>query len=185
MNKHLIAAAVALAATGSAQAITYTYDANTTGAPTYNRTVEDFSALSLLGANVAYQTLPFTVSASGTYTFSSVAAIVSGTTRWDNFLFLYSPSFAPAAPQTNGLIGNDDSTGVGFSGFTYGLTAGTSYVLVTTGFESIDFGAYTNTIDGPGSVNVVPEPATYGMLALGLLGVSAAARRRLRSDALA
>ena len=49
---------------------------------------------------------------------------------------------------------------------------------MTTGFESgIDFGAYANSISVPGTVNVVPEPGTYGLMALGLAFVGFAARR--------
>ena len=168
-----IAMASLLAAAGAAQAVTYNYAGNTAGAPTYNRAFEDFSGLSSLGSAVNYQTLSFSVTASGTYSFVSDA-----TGGWDNFLFLYGPTFNPAAPLTNGLIANDDSTGIGHSGFSFGLTAGASYVVVTTGFESgVDFGAYANSITGPGSVTVVPEPGTYGLMALGLAMVGFAARR--------
>lgn len=169
-----LAFAALLAAAGSAQAVTYNYAGNTTGAPTYNRAFADFSGLSGFGANVNYQTLAFSVSTSGSYDFVSTA-----TGAWDNFLFLYGPSFNPAAPLSNGLIGNDDFGGViGSSGFTFALTAGANYVVVTTGFEGgVDFGAYANSITGPGIVNVVPEPGSYGLMALGLAIVGFAARR--------
>jgi len=158
---------------GSAQAVTYNYVGNTTGAPTYNRAFEDFTGLSSVGASVNYQALRFTVSTSGSYAFTS-----SATGGWDNFLFLYSPSFNPAAALVNGVIANDDFPGIGTSGFTFGLTTGINYLVVTTGFSSgIDFGAYANSISGPGSVNVIPEPATYGLMALGLAVVGFAARR--------
>jgi len=174
--KHSVIAAVVglLALVGSAQAVTYNYGGNTTGAATYNRAFEDFSGVSSLGQGVNYQTLTFSVTVSGPYIFSSTA--VGG---WDNFIFLYSPSFSPAAPLSNGLIANDDSTGIGFSGFSFGLTTGTNYVLVTTGFEGgVDFGVYTNSISGAGSVNVVPEPGTYGLMALGMAAIGVAVRRR-------
>ena len=175
MKHSVIAAAVGLLAlVGSAQAVTYNYGGNTTGAATYNRAFEDFSGLSALGQGVNYQTLIFSVTASGTYAFTSTA-----TGGWDNFIFLYSPSFNPSAALTNGVIANDDSSGIGFSGFSTGLTAGTNYVLVTTGFEGgVDFGAYTNSITGVGSVNVVPEPGTYGLMALGMAVIGVAVRRR-------
>ena len=168
-----VAFASFLIATGAAQAVTYNYAGNTTGAPTYNRAFEDFSGLSALGSAVNYQALTFSVTASGSYSFVSDA-----TGGWDNFLFLYGPTFNPAAALTNGLIANDDSSGIGHSGFTYSLTAGASYVVVTTGFESgVDFGAYANSITGPGSVSVVPEPGTYGLMALGLAVVGFADRK--------
>lgn len=168
----LVVAAL-VATTGAAQAVTFNYAGDTTGAPTYNRTFADFSGLSGIGSSVNYQTLAFSVSASGSYDFLSTA-----TGGWDNFLFLYGPSFNPATPLVNGLIGNDDSGGIGSSGFSFSLTAGNSYVLVTTGFESgVDFGAYANSITGPGTVSVVPEPSAYGLMAMGLALVGFAARR--------
>jgi hypothetical protein len=165
--------AALLVTTGAAQAVTYNYVGNTTGAPTYNRAFEDFSDLSSLGSNVNYQKLEFSVSVTGMYDFVSAA-----TGGWDNFLFLYGPTFNPATPLLNGLIGNDDSGGIGNSGFSFNLTAGNSYVLVTTGFETgIDFGAYANSITGAGTVSVVPEPGTYGLMALGLAMFGFAMRR--------
>lgn len=168
-----ICAIAALGWAGSAQAATYTYSGDTTNAPTYNRAFEDFSGLSILGDAVNYQSLAFTVTATGSYNFVSTAD------GWDNFLFLYAPSFNPAAATVNGLIANDDLVDIGSSGFSWTLTAGNSYVLVTTGFETgFDFGRYTNTISGAGNVTAVPEPASYALMALGVLGVAAAVRRR-------
>lgn len=174
MKLSIVSTAVAaLALLGSAQAATYTYTGDTTDAATFDRPYASFSGLSALGQGVNYDALSFTVTASGSYTFLSVAD------GWDNFTFLYSPSFDPTHPLLNGKIGNDDQGGIGRSGFSYTLTAGTAYVLVTTGFEGgVDFGSYTNTITGAGSVLTVPEPATYGLMALGLALVGGLARRR-------
>lgn len=167
-----VAAAAALSAAG-AHAVDFVYGGDTTGSPTYHRSLAGFGGLSGVGTNVAYDTLDFTVTATGAYDFLSVAD------GWDNFLFLYSPSFDPGAALSNGVASNDDFPSVGISGFDgVALTAGVSYVLVTAGFDNTDFGAYTNTISGPGSVVAVPEPATYGMMALGLLAVGGLARRR-------
>ncbi|MCY7315921.1 MAG: hypothetical protein LH480_09945 [Rubrivivax sp.] len=183
MKTHTIALAATLAALGAtpAQAITFTYSGNTTTAATFDRPFFDFSGLSSDGRNARYQTLPFTVSAAGTYDFVSTAS------GWDNFLYLYSPTFSAGSPLLNGLVGNDDLGGViGTAGFTRNLITGVNYWLVTTGYEAVNFGAYTNTINGPGNVSVVPEPAAHALFALGLLTVFAQARRKpkLRESAL-
>jgi hypothetical protein len=173
MKFSAIALAAALAAAG-AHAGTYTYNGDTTGSPTYRRALANFAGLSGIGTAVRYDTLEFTVTQSGAYDFLSLAA-----GNWDNFLFLYSPSFDPGSPLVNGVIGNDDFPSIGRSGFNgVNLSAGVNYVLVTTGYANSSFGAYTNSITGMGSVVVVPEPGTYGLMALGLLGVGALVRRR-------
>jgi hypothetical protein len=171
-----IAAALTLAA-GAAQADnTFTWEGDLTGAPTWDRPFSTFSGISSIGSGVGYQALEFAVTASGAYDF------LSTTDGWDNFTFLYSPAFDPAQPLVNGLIGNDDRGGLTTSGFIVELTAGVNYIFVTTAFAPSDFGAFTNTITGPGTVNVVPEPGTYVLMALGLAGIGAWVRRR-RTDA--
>jgi len=168
----LALAACALA--GTAQAAIFTVTGDTTGAPTYNRAVSDFSALSGLGTSVAYEILDFTVDVSGNYTFLTTAA-------FDSFVFLYSPSFDPTSASSNGLTANDDLLSLTTSGFAFDLTAGTSYQYVVTGFDNGEFGSFSTTIGGPGVVTVVPEPETYALLMLGLGVVGLAARRRQRA----
>jgi hypothetical protein len=171
--KALALAAALLLGASAVHANTFTWSGDLTGAATWDRPFASFSGVSLIGTGVGYQTLWFEVSVTGSYDFLSTAA------GWDNFAFLYSPSFDPTQPLVNGVIGNDDFPSIGLAGFdSVALTAGTSYFFVTTAFAPADFGAYTNTITGPGVVNVIPEPGTYALMTLGLAGVGAWVRRR-------
>ncbi|MBB4844269.1 hypothetical protein HNP55_002805 [Paucibacter oligotrophus] len=162
-----------LAITGHVQAATYTMTGDTTGAPTFNRPVQGLGSLSGVGTAVHYQTFSFSVDTSGSYSFTSLAS-----PTWDNFLILYHTSFNPAAALSNAVIANDDSPSVGSSAFTTNLSSGTQYILVTTGFGNNHFGAYTDTITGPGNVVAVPEPESYALMGAGLGLLAWVSRRR-------
>jgi Secretion system C-terminal sorting domain len=130
------------------QAVPYTYNYTTTStSPTFNRplTGNPPTGLSGVGTAVRYVVFGFVPSITGSYTFTN-------TTSYDAFGFLYQGTFNPASPLTNVLVGDDDG-GSGPSNDDYlitrTLTAGVSYILVSTGFANTDFGAGTTIITGP------------------------------------
>ncbi|MFY9509396.1 MAG: FxDxF family PEP-CTERM protein [Rubrivivax sp.] len=165
----------------ASQASAYFYIDDTTGSPTFNRSLDGFSGLSAVGTDVAYDSFSFSVDTTGTYSFRSLALPLAD--RWDNMLFLYGGSFDPGNATANGLISNDDYNGnIGLSGFDVSLSTGVVYVLVTTGFANTDLGRYATLIRGPGDITApVPEPETYALLLCGLLVVGYLSRRR-RND---
>jgi len=169
---------------GTAQADTLIYTGTTTGGPTFNRPIEDGSGLSAVGTAVRYSVLQFSVTAAGSYDFLSTPT----TAGYDNFLILYQNAFNPAAPLANFVIADDDTGDIGVSSaFTTPLTVGTNYFLVTTGFANLDFGNFTNSITGPGSIITgggapIPEPATMILLGTGLAAVAGRKIRRQRSE---
>lgn len=166
-------AAPAVTVVASPNVVTIT--GNTTGAPTYDRLVEDLSQPSTVGDQVAYKTFRFHVTASGDYSFFT-------TGDFDTFDFLYS-SFDPSAPSSGALVGSDDLFGIGTSGFLASLIAGVDYTLVTTGFANSDFGFFSTTIGGPGAIVAaaavaVPEPEVLALLTMGAGALGFATRRR-------
>ncbi len=142
-----------------AQAATFTYSGDTTGAPTWNRPNSGNPPTILSGATATpYDVFSFTVDAASSYVFNS-------SSPYDNYGFLYQGSFNPATPLANVIIGDDDNAGGGDYRFTTNLTTGTNYFLVSTGFANDQLGPFTTTIDGVGNVTPsastsVPEPFT-------------------------
>lgn len=172
-------AAAALALAVPASAAFYVDD--TTGGPTFQRALEDFSDLSAVGTEVAYDVYAFTVTTGGDYRVRSFAEGLFQDSPWDQFIFLYHGSFDPAQPLVNGVIADDNFEEVGRSGFDIALSAGTAYYLVTTGWDNDEQGRFLNIIRGPGAVVPgIPEPETYALLAVGLGAVVLAVRRRRR-----
>ena len=177
LRSSFVAFALAVtAATSQAQS----YSATTTAGAIWNRPVS-CATLSGVGTTVRYHAQAVYATTTGTYNFTSTATGV-----WDNFLALYSPTFSAAAPLTNCKIVNDDGPGgIGTSAFSFLMAANTQFWLITTGFDTPDFGAFTNTVSGPSAVvfgtvptGTVPEPSTYALMLTGVVGLVGITRRR-------
>jgi len=119
--------------------------------------------LSESGVAVPYETFHFTVETSGTYTIRGIAT-------WDNFLVLYANNFNAFSPLSNVLRAYGGFPVWGTVEFPVRLTAGTPYILVTTGYSDSDFGEYATEITGPGIVSpsgqpeiVVSQPASVAL----------------------
>ncbi|MGA9341530.1 MAG: hypothetical protein WBV61_04280 [Rhodanobacteraceae bacterium] len=135
---------IGLAWAGAAQAGFNEYAGTTIGGPTFDRLYQDCVSTGTTGVN--YQLQPFTVSADGDYAIHSEQS-------YDGYLFVYGGGFDPDSPMLNCLFGDDDGDGgIGTSDLTATLSAGTEYLLITTGFNPADSGTFTNQIDGPGDI---------------------------------
>ncbi|GGY05878.1 PEP-CTERM sorting domain-containing protein [Massilia dura] len=139
---------------------------DTTNSPTL-----DVGAIYLDAGNaVPYDVLTFEVSQAGTYQFLVMA-------EYDSATFLYASDFDVTSPTSNLLRHNNDLLSPDTSGFVEFLVPTVRYALVVSGLHDNDFGKYSLTIGGPGSViAAVPEPSTWLMLGLGLAAVSFARR---------
>jgi hypothetical protein len=179
------ALAAAMTITAPAAAATYVATGTTVGGPTFNRPLAGSppTGLSGVGTAVSYDVFGFTVGTSGSYTLSTE-------TGFDSFLVLYSGMFDPSSPLMNALGADDDSAAsFGDAILTSSLLAGTSYFAVVTAFSNGVEGAYTLTIDGPGTIaplgGAVPEPATWAMMLAGVGMIGGGMRYRRRRTTLA
>jgi hypothetical protein len=143
----------------------------TTGDPTWDRP----SCTAYSGNTEWYDWYEFTVSVTGTYDIEIVG--LTGDLD-DPYYLLYEDSFNPADPFTNCIAADDDGGSYSelASGLSVNLTAGTTYILVTTQCcdgttPGEDDGGYTNRIqlvlaeeeaapvEPPPGPDMVPIPA--------------------------
>ena len=94
------------------------------------------------GNNVNYETFTFTPNVSGTYTFNN-------TYVGDAHAQLYSYPFNPSNPAANFIMADDDSNGGSDPRIVATLVGGQTYVLVTTQYNSGNYGAYSWIYTGP------------------------------------
>ena len=137
------------------------YSGDTTGGPTFNRPNggNPPTSTSTSATAVPYHVHTFTAPFAGLYDVNS-QSVTSG---YDNFTALYSPSFSAAAPLGHIVQANDDRVSTSRSGFFQTLTAGQQGVLVTTGFNNLDFGQFNNTIVGSPSMRALPDNQAAGL----------------------
>jgi hypothetical protein len=118
--------------------------------------------------------------------------VVITAATFDTFLCLYTGAFDPNAALSNAPRCNDDFS-LTRSGFaSVPLLDGTDYFAVITSFAQQATGTYTLSFTSPTStafipervidppVTGVPEPSSFGLVLVGLAGLSAARRRRVR-----
>ncbi|TAE19658.1 MAG: T9SS C-terminal target domain-containing protein [Bacteroidetes bacterium] len=110
-----------------------------------------------------YDIFTFTVSTTGSYTFN----MCTTGTDWDGHASLYQNAFDasnPCGTPANFISANNDSNTGGSCEndprITATLTAGTTYILVTTGFNSAALGNYGWTFSGPASATLITPPPT-------------------------
>jgi hypothetical protein len=93
--------------------------------------------------------------------------------------FFYRDAFDPLQPQKNLMSSNGDD-GYELTSLMAAMDPGHNYVYVVAGYYDYDWGAFSTTVGGRGTISIsaVPEPASAGMLLAGLALVGAARRRR-------
>jgi hypothetical protein len=157
----LLAAAIGSLMAMTAEASVVTYTGNTSTGPTYNRVDVDSNGNpvsgSTTGAGVNYNAYSFTVATSGQYSVTTAGA-------YDTFGTLYANGFNPSSSLTNAVAVNDDLAGIGSSGLSYNLVAGTVYTYVNSAFTAstpgnAESGFFSTSITGLGTILPITVPA--------------------------
>jgi hypothetical protein len=134
--------------TAANAATSWSYQGKNTGGPTFNR--PNANGLALSGRIVPYQAQPF-------YLDSQDDCVFYSAQNYDGYLHLYQNTFDPSSPLLNLVAGDDDGAlGAGTSELPQTtLTAGRTYILVTSSFASNLSGIFENTIHCDGNNTVI------------------------------
>ncbi|MEM1012290.1 MAG: hypothetical protein AAGI46_08715 [Planctomycetota bacterium] len=137
---------------------------------TFDRPFVDGFDLGPSNQGVGFDAIPFEVSASGTYTFTTETFLLDDGVFWDGAILIYADVFDPEAPDSN-LIAYEGVGGGTFdpTNVAVALDPDRPYVFVQAGVTSFDFGPYNGTVDGIGQLNFghIPEPGT-GLILTGV-----------------
>ncbi|MBL7755355.1 MAG: T9SS type A sorting domain-containing protein [Chitinophagaceae bacterium] len=127
------------------------------GAPTFQRPNIGTPPSGLSTYSPVYHVFSFTAPVSGLYTFEANSPSI------DNFGILYQNSFNPLSPLSNALRSDDGSSGNPGDNYyiARNLTAGTTYVLVSTSFYTGEYGSYQVKIEGPFTTPLPVEMASF------------------------
>ncbi|MES2587495.1 MAG: T9SS type A sorting domain-containing protein [Bacteroidota bacterium] len=150
------------ALTNIAQNTTFNSGTFSSGNPTFNRP-STYDCPNSFGTAVYYNAYTFVPSTTGSYTFNN-------TFSGDGYGLLYQTSFNPASPCSNFLLADDDGNAGSDPRLTRNLTAGVTYVLVTTTFANSTTGNFSWQYTGPGGATI---GASSGVVTSVISGLSA------------
>ena len=127
------------------------------GGPTFQRPNVGNPPSGLSIYSPTYHVFSFTAPVSGNYTFEA------NTPSIDNFGALYQGAFNPLLPLSNILRSDDGSSGNPGDNYfiSRALTAGVTYILVSTSFYTGEYGSYQVKIEGPFSTPLPVEMSAF------------------------
>lgn len=120
------------------------------GTPYQRSSGDSTSTYVASGYSPNHQAIVFVSPLSGSVAIEVVDASMTGCCTYSTYMALYQTSFSPGSPAINFLVGDDDSGDKSYaSRIRYNLTAGSTYVLVVSGFSSGLIGNYTLKSSSP------------------------------------